>query len=115
MSESLYRHAYFVRPQTMKKLVSFPQVNVNYCLNGETPIMAVGLWSSEDDACCKVYDTLIKAGALNYSNSDELWYDLLSFVNEKSVIIITSKKLANCYYKVITLKITDCKSNDCSF
>ena len=41
-----------------------------------------------DEECCELYDVLIQAGALNYSKSDELWYDLLSseFFIEKSAI-----------------------------
>ena len=79
MTESLHAHVENGHKQTVKKLVSFPQVDVNYCLNGKTPIMVVGSFSGSDEACSDVYDVLIKAGALNYSKADELWYHLLFF------------------------------------
>ena len=90
----------------MRKLVSFPQVDVNYCLNGKTPIMFIGSSVGCDEACSEVYDVLIKADALNYSKSDELWYDLLFSENKKSVIIRTSNKITNCSCKVINHKAT---------
>ena len=59
----------------MKKLLTFPQVDVNCCFNDETPIMTVAskrIWDDEQSA--EIYDVLIQAGALLYSESDKLWY-----------------------------------------
>ena len=74
MSQSLVRHAEHARTKTVKKLVSLPQVDVNYCDDGKTPVMCVGCDDGSDEQCCEVYDALIQADALNYSKSDELVY-----------------------------------------
>ena len=74
LSQSLVRHVQCARTKTVKKLVSLPQVDVNYCDVGETPIMCVGWYGVSDEQCCELYDVLIQAGALNYSKSDELVY-----------------------------------------
>ena len=77
MSQSLVRHVECARTKTVKKLVSLPQVDVNYCDDGKTPIMCVGLDDddySSDEQCCELYNALIQAGALNYSKADELVY-----------------------------------------
>ena len=78
MTESLHAHVVKGHTQTVKKLVSFLQVDVNYCLSGKTPIMVVGSQDHSDEKCSELYDILIQAGALKYWKSDELWYDLLS-------------------------------------
>ena len=78
LTESLHAHVVKGHTHTVKKLVSFHQVDVNYCLNGKTPIMVVGSEDSSDEKCSELYDALIQAGALNYCKSDELWYDLFS-------------------------------------
>ena len=78
MTESLYVHVVNGHAETVSKLVSIPQVDVNYNLNGKTPIMVVGSENGSDEECYELYDVLIQAGALNYSKSDELWYDLFS-------------------------------------
>ena len=74
MSQSLVRHVKRAQTKTVKKLVSLPQVDVNYCDAGKTPIMCVGSCDGSDEQCCEVYDALIQAGALNYSKSDKLVY-----------------------------------------
>ena len=76
MSQSLVRHVKRAQTKTVKKLVSLPQVDVNYCDDGKTPIMCVGLDDdyASDEQCCELYNALIQAGALNYSKADELVY-----------------------------------------
>ena len=75
MSQSLVRHVQRAQTKTVKKLLSLPQVDVNYCDDGKTPIMCVGLDDGvSDEQCCEVYDVLIQAGALNYSKADKLVY-----------------------------------------
>ena len=81
MSQSLVKYVKRAQTKTVKKLVSLPQVDVNYCDDGKTPIMCVGLDDDDyddddatDEQCCELYDVLIQAGALNYSKADELVY-----------------------------------------
>ena len=74
MSQSLVKHVKRAQTKTVKKLVSLPQVDVNYCDDGKTPIMCVGWYDVSDEQCCELYDVLIQAGALNYSKADELVY-----------------------------------------
>ena len=78
MSESLHIHVKRKRTQTLKKLLTLSQIDVNYCLSGETPIMNVASQHASDEQCVELYDVLIQAGALNYMKPDELWYDFLS-------------------------------------
>ena len=88
MSESLHTLVKRKRTKTLKKLLTLPQIDVNYCLNGETPIMIVASQNVSDEQCVELYDVLIQEGALNYMKPDELWYDFLhsECLIEKSAI-----------------------------
>ena len=74
----------------VRMLLTFPQVDVNFCLNGKTPIMNVDPYCDDDDEqLSELYGVLIKAGALKYSKSNELWYDLLSsecFIENTAIV-----------------------------
>ena len=74
LSESLHTHVKRNRKQTLKKLLTLSQIDVNYCLNGKTAIMIVPSQNVSDEQCVELYDVLIQAGALKYMKSDELWY-----------------------------------------
>ena len=107
MSESLHKHVECARTQTLKRLLKFPEVNVNCCLDGKTPIMVVCSINSDDEKCAEMYDVLIQAGALTYSKSDELWYIFLcsgcSFI--KSAIAVMLDKLARHTFTAVNQKI----------
>ena len=79
MSESLHTHIKWSRTKTVKKLLTFSEIDVNHCLNGKTPIMIVASQNISDEQCVELYDDLIQAGALNYIQSDELWYDFPTY------------------------------------
>ena len=86
MSESLHEHVRWVKTETVNTLLQFPQVDVNCCLNGKTPIMVIGRFLSTDVECAELFDILVQAGALNYSNSNDFWYVTLPFLRDCSLL-----------------------------
>ena len=98
MSESLHTHVKRKRTQTLKKLLTLSQIDVNYCLNGETPVMIVASQNVSDEQCVELYDVLIQAGALNYMKPDELWYDFIysECLIVKSAITVMFYKQSTC-------------------
>ena len=80
MSESLHRHVEREHTRTVKKLLTFPQVYVNCCLDGKTPIMNVYSRNGSDQESSEVYDVLMQAGALDYKKSDKFWYVLFPLI-----------------------------------
>ena len=98
LSESLHTHVKMKQTQTLKKLLTLSQIDVNYCLSGETPIMNVASQHASDEQCVELYDVLIQAGALNYMKPDELWYDFLpsEYLIVKSAITVMFYKQNTC-------------------
>ena len=73
LSESLKRHVNRTHTKTVKKLLTFPQVNVDIGLWETNPIMIGFTRDGSDEERVELYDALIKAGAFKYSISDTLW------------------------------------------
>ena len=97
--------------KTVKKLLTFPQVDVTCCLAGETPIMLVGSEEGSDEECAELYDVLIEAGALNYNKTDELWYVLFTLEChfDKTTVALTFYLIAEFCFIVLICKIKYCE------